>query len=110
MNPIKIFIQRFRRTRAMFDKSAWMLILPALLVVFFLDPALGKTLITWSAFGIAISGLSVIISRIIFPQFNLTALYDKAVERGSLPAALMASAIVVFVGIVMLALVIWAKA
>lgn len=110
MNPIKIFVQRFRRIRAMFDKSAWLLIAPALLAIFFLDPALGKTLVTWSAFGIAIAGISVIISRIIFPQFKLTELYDHAVERRNLAAAVMACSIVAFVGIVMLALVIWAKA
>ena len=101
---------RFRRIRAMFDKSAWLLIAPALIAIFFFDPALGQTLVTWSAFGVAISGISVIISRIIFPQFDLSALYDHAVERRNLAAALMASAIVLFVGIVMMAMVIWAKA
>lgn len=110
MNPLKIFVQRFRRIRAMFDKSAWLLIAPALLAIFFLDPALGRTLVTWSAFGVAIAGVSVIISRVIFPHFDLSDLYDKAVVSRSMPAAILGAAIVLFVGIVMLALVIWAKA
>jgi multisubunit Na+/H+ antiporter MnhC subunit len=102
--------KRFRRFKAIFDKSAWLLILPAVFMIFMLDSGLGRTLVTWSAFGIAISGLSVIISRIIFPHFDLSDLYERAAKQDSLPSALMASAIVIFVGNLILALVIWAKA
>ena len=110
MDYISTIARRFRRIRAMFDKSAWLLIAPTLAVLLLLEPALGKTLITWSAFGVAIAGVSVIISRIIFPHFDLSDLYERAVQRDSLPCALMASAVVLFVGIVMLAMVVWAKA
>lgn len=110
MDAVKTITRRFRRFRAMFDKSAWLLIAPALMSIFLLDPALGKTLVTWSAFGVAIAGVSVIISRIIFPHFDLTRLYDQAVDSRNLPASVLGAAIVVFVGMVMLALVIWAKA
>ncbi len=100
----------FRRTRALIDKSAWLLIAPAMIGLFLLDISLGKTLLTWSLFGIAIAGVAVVISRIIFSHFNLTQLYDEAVKMGNIAAGVICSAIVLFVGIVMLALVIWAKA
>lgn len=110
MDALKRISRRFRRTRAMFDKSAWLLIAPALIAIFYLDPALGKTLVTWSAFGLAIAGVSVIISRIIFPHFDLSELYDMATNGRNLAAAILGAAVVLFVGMVMLALVIWAKA
>lgn len=99
---------RFRRLAALFDKSAWLLIIPALAALFFFDQSLGKTLLTWLTFGIAISGVSVIISRLIFPQIHLGDLYDETL-KGNLPAAIVAAAVIVFVALVILALVVWAK-
>lgn len=101
--------KRFRRLNALIDKSAWLLIAPALLGIFLLDPALGKTLLTWMLFGLVISGAAVIISMIIFPHFNLTQLYDEALKVGNIAAGIITSAIVLFVAILILALVIWAK-
>lgn len=100
--------KKFRRFCALFDKSAWLLIAPAMAIIFFFDPALGKTLLTWTTFGVAISGVSIIISRLIFPHIDLNDLVDE-VKKGNLAASILASAIVLFVALVIIALVVWAK-
>lgn len=110
MNSLKLIASRFRRFRAMFDKSAWLLIAPALVIIFLIDASLGRTLLTWSAFGVAIAGVSVIISRIIFPQIDLSALVRQVSDRQNTAAGIVVAAIILFVGLVMLALVMWAKA
>lgn len=110
MNSLKLIARRFRRFRAMFDKSAWLLIAPALAIIFFLDPALGRTLLTWSAFGVAIAGVSVIISRIIFPQIDLSAMVRSVSDQRNTGAAIVVASVILFVALVMIALVMWAKA
>ena len=110
MTSFKSLISRFRRTSALIDKSAWMLIAPALLVIFLIDPALAKTLLTWMLFGLVIAGASVIISRIVFPQIDLSALLAEVREKNSTGAGLVVAAVILFVGAVMMSLVIWAKA
>lgn len=100
---------QFNRTKALADKSAWLLILPSLIILYFTDPAMLKTLIQWMAFAPVLAGVAVIVSRVVFPQIHLTTLAREAI-KGNTAAGLLASAIVVFVAIVVLALVMWAKA
>lgn len=110
MEFVKAHLASFLKRFAVFgDKSAFLLTAPAVLALYFLDPSLAKTLLTWMLFSLVISGAAVVISRIIFPHFNLTQLYDQAVQFGNIAAGVITGAIVLFVGIVMLALVIWAK-
>ena len=99
---------RFRRAAALFDKSAWLLMLPTFALLF-IDPPLFRTLITWSFYGVSIAGVSIIISRLTFPQFHFDDLYD-AVKSGNVAAAILLAAVVFFVGLVMISLVLWSKA
>ena len=96
------------RASALFDKSAWLLILPALLVLGLIDGSMVKTLVQWSAYGLVLAGVSVIVSRVVFPQIDLGKLVDE-VHLENRAAATLASALVLFVGLLMLSLVIWAK-
>ena len=98
-----------RRVAALFDGSAWLLIAPAFFGIYLVDPAMARTLMQWSLFGVVLSGVAIIISRIVFPQFHLTALVELA-EDGNMPAAILAASIVAFVAALLLALVFWAKA
>ena len=97
MMSFKSLISRFRRTNALIDKSAWMLIAPALLVIFFIDPSLAKTLLTWMLFGLVIAGASVIISRIVFPQVDLSAMLAEVREQNNVGAGVVVAAIILFV-------------
>ena len=98
------------RLGALTDVSAWLLIAPALATLYAIDPALAKTFAQWSIFGLVLAGAAVMISRIIFPQIDLSALVKSVIEDRSVAAGLVAASVVFFVGIVMMAMVIWAKA
>lgn len=100
---------QFKRMKALADKSAWLLILPSLLALFFIDQAMLKTLIQWLVFAPILAGVAVIVSRVVFPQINLTTLVEQT-RQGNTGAGILAAATVLFVAMVILALVMWAKA
>ena len=97
------------RLHALVDKSAWMLIAPALVALFLIDTAMAKTLVQWSLYAVVLAGLGIIISRLTFPQINLSEHVDEA-RKGNVAAALVVLAIVSFVAIVLYSMVTWAKA
>lgn len=105
---MKIFESWFKRFAALFDKSAWLLIAPAVALLYWIDPPLARTFAQWGLFFLVLAGVAVIISRIVFPQVELTKLVRQA---GTSPhgAGLVAAALVVFVGILILSGVIWVK-
>lgn len=103
---ISSFLKRFK---ALGDKSALLLILPAVAALFFIDEAMVKTLIQWLVFSPIIAGVAVVVSRIIFPHIDLSRLIDETHE-GNKAAAILAGSLLIFVGILVFALVTWAKA
>lgn len=103
------FLRKIRgRFGALVDGSAWSLILPALVALWFIDPPMAKTLAQWSLYFLVLAGMVVVISRVIFPSVNLDTLLDKA-ERGEVAPAVAAAAIVLFVALLVLAFVLWAR-
>lgn len=98
-----------RRFSALADKSAWLLIAPALLALFLIDTPMALTLTQWLVFIPVIAGISIIVSRLIFPQVYLGKLIEKA-EQDNLAAGIVAGSLIVFVGILVLSLIMWAKA
>jgi len=101
----------FAETVAAFKpKSVWLLIIPALLLLFITDPALVKTMIQWSAFALVLAGVSIIVSMLVFPQIKLSELVVEAQENECLPSAIVAAALIIFFGILFYSLVFWAKA
>ena len=103
-----LFESWIRRLSALFDKSAWLLIAPAFIALYMIDGPSALTLAQWSLFALVISGVAVVISRIVFPQIHLTTWLRRA-EGNSHGAGLVVGAVILFVGIVMLTLAIWAK-
>jgi hypothetical protein len=104
------YIQQTARAKVLLDKTAWLLIVPALVVLFLVDAAFAKTLVQWSLFGLVLAGVAVVISRLIFPQVHLGELLAEVRDKQNTAAAVVVGAIVLFVALVMFALVIWAKA
>ena len=104
---LKSFFSRFK---ILTDKSAWALFLPAVIGLFFIDPAMVKTLLQWTIFAPALAGLSIIISRAVFPQINLSDLLKEVTDENSTAASIVIGALIIFVGILFFALVQWAKA
>lgn len=101
--------QHLKRTRALADKSAWLMIAPCAIAIYFIDEAMFKTLIQWLLFAPILAGVAVIVSRIVFPQINLTDLVAE-VKDGNVPAGILSGALVLFVALLVHALVTWAKA
>lgn len=99
----------FRRIKALVDTSAWILMAPSLVALFFIDVSMLTTLVQWLVFAPALAGVAVIVSRIVFPQIHLTTLVGEAI-KGNQAAATVAGALVLFVAILVLSLVLWARA
>ncbi|APQ14666.1 hypothetical protein BJP27_24135 (plasmid) [Pseudomonas oryzihabitans] len=97
------------RFKSLLDKGAWLLMLPAALLLFFIDPAMLLTILQWLLVGLVIAGMTIIVSRIMFPQVNMAWLVGE-IAKGNAAAGLTAAALILFVGIIFLGLVLWAKA
>lgn len=97
-----------KRLAAFIDASAWVLILPAVLVLSLIDPAMVRTLLEWTSYALVLSGIAIVVSRVTFHQIKIDDLIGQ-VENGNRAAATVIASIVFFVAIVMLALVLWAK-
>lgn len=106
LNQIRSFLSRFS---FLADKSALFLIVPCAVVLYFIDGAMFKTLLQWLVFAPVLAGIAIIVSRVTFPQVNLTLLVKEA-EGGNKAAGFVAGALIIFVGLLLLALVTWAKA
>ncbi|EIW6162709.1 hypothetical protein MF451_003706 [Salmonella enterica subsp. enterica serovar Saintpaul] len=98
-----------KRTRALGDKSAWILMLPSLITLWAIDDALFKTIIEWLIVAPLITGLAVILSRIVFPQIDLGLLVDEVILENK-AAAMVVAGLMVFCGLLIMALMLWAKA
>ncbi len=95
------------RIGALFDRSAWLLAGLGVLALLLIDPALVGVLVRWSLFAGLLAGVTIIVSRIVFPQIDLSDLV-KRTQEGDMPAAVLAAALVVFVGLLFLGVVQWA--
>lgn len=99
----------WKRILPFFDLSAWVLVLVALIPLFFIDRAMALTLVQWSAFGLALAGVSVVICRVVLPQIDLSEWVELARE-GKPGASLVILAVTSFLAVIFLGLVLWAKA
>lgn len=96
------------RLAALFDQSSWLLIAIGVAVLALADWRTALTLAQWAAGALAIGGLTIVISRIMFPQIRLDELMVKA-KAGELPAALVVAAVVLYCAIVFVGVALWAK-
>lgn len=97
------------RIRAVWDPSVLLLIIPALIVVFFVDSAMAYTLLEWIAFAPVVVGLSVLISQIVFYQIRFGELVHKVRYENSIAAAMVISALILFTAILSYAIVSWVR-
>lgn len=98
-----------KRFKVLGDKSAIVLIVPAVAALFFIDDAMAKTLIQWLVFAPIIAGVAIMVSRIVFPQINLTRLIEES-HQGNKASAIVAGSLLLFVGLLVYSLVMWTKA
>lgn len=99
--------------KALLDKNAWLLMVPAVLALWWIDPAHAVTLLQWTLYAFVIMGVVIILSRITLPQIRLTRLMEAILPAHGATdpraAAQVVLALLVFVGLLAIAVVIWAK-
>lgn len=97
------------RVRALGDKSALFLMLPSLLVAFLIDAPMAETITEWLIMAPFMAGLTVLLSRVMFPYIDFPRLLDEVMleNRG---AAVVVAGLMTFCGLLMLALILWARA
>lgn len=98
-----------KRLRALIDKTALLMILPCFILLWFIDEAMTLTVVQWLLVAPIITGLAVIVSRMMFPQINLTRLLEEA-HGGNRASGIVVAGLLLFVGLLILSLVTWAKA
>jgi uncharacterized membrane protein (DUF485 family) len=69
---------------------------------------MAKTLLQWSLYFSVLVGLVVMVSRIAFPHIRLQAFIDKSLD-GSVSASIVVLSIVLFVALLVIASVLWAR-
>lgn len=95
--------------KALFDKGAWLLMLPCALILLVIDPPMALTVGQWLLVAPILAGLAVIVSRIMFPKVSIPWLVAE-IKNYNVAAGVLAAAFVLFVGMVFVALCLWAKA
>lgn len=105
----KIVSSLLLRLYALIDKSALFLIIPCACALYFIDAAMFTTVMQWLIVAPIIAGVAVMVSRIVFPQIRLTKLINEAHE-GNIASGVVAAAVIIFLGVLLLALVTWARA
>lgn len=97
-----------QKLKALLDGHAWLLILLALPVLAWLDWPMVRTLLEWTLYALVLIGLAIIVSRIVFPQINLARMVEDAAD-GNAAAGLVVLGLLVFFGLLVLALAGWVK-
>lgn len=107
---MKRFLQKLpKRLRALLDPSSWLLIAIGVALLAILDFTLLATLVQWTLFAFAMAGLTIFVSRITFPQVDLSALMDRVDREGDIGEAIVAAAIIIYCAAIFIGLVMWAK-
>ncbi len=79
MNKLQSISQGFSaRLWALCDKTALLLIIPALAVLLYIDEAMFKTILQWVVVAPVLAGIAVMVSRVIYHKINLTDLVMRA--------------------------------
>lgn len=102
-------VSKKSRLHGVADLGAWVLIVPAIVALYFIDRAMLLTLLQWLIYAPLMAGTAMIVTRIVFPQIELGKLADQA-EVGNKAAAIVVVGFLAFVAMLMLVLVYWAKA
>jgi len=97
------------RLRPLLDLTAWILLVLSIVPLFFIDPPMVKTLVQWTAYALALAGISVFICRIVLPQVDMTEWVARARE-GDVAASVVVFGVMFLLAIIFLSLVLWSKA
>lgn len=97
-----------KRLLAFVDVSVLILLTISLVPLMLIDFTMVKTLVQWTAFILALAGLSVLVCRIVLPQIDLSEYLGQA-KTGNVAAGLVALSVAMFLSFLILSMVLWAK-
>ena len=92
--------------KSLHDSHIYLLVIPATLMLFYIDPILTKT---WLQFGLVLlilAGLTLFLRKILFNTFDMSSAIDKAVET-SAGAAQVVLAVALVMSAVMITSALW---
>lgn len=98
-----------RRLRPFGDLTAWVLLLVSLVPLLVLDKPMTVTVVQWTVIVLALAGITVMVVRLLLPHIDLGDWVALA-RGGSLAAAIVVLAVALLLGLVLLSVVLWAKA
>lgn len=114
MTAVERFLNRLvKRVSPFMDLTAWVLLSISIIPLLFIDVAMVVTLLQWTGFAIALAGITIIVTRLFFPQVDLTKWLAEARQapgEGRTAAAVVVAAVSFVMGCVFLGLVLWSKA
>jgi hypothetical protein len=92
--------------RSMKDSRIFLLIFPATFVLWLLDPILTETWCQWGLAMLAVAGLTLLLRKILFNTFDMSAAIEKAVES-SAGAGQVVMAVAIVMASIMLSVTLW---
>lgn len=98
-----------KRLVPFFDLTAWVLLIASIVPLLLIDTAMVVTLAQWTAFALALAGITVVITRVVLPQVDLSEWLGHA-RSGNVAAGLVVLAVALIVCFTFVGLVLWAKA
>ncbi len=96
------------RLTALIDGSAWLLIVPFLALWYLFDPLGMQVMVLWITHLPVVVGVTIILSRIVFPDIKLTELIAD-VRAGNVASAVVVLGLLIFVGLLILTAAGWVK-
>ena len=110
MNKFETLIERLKpRLKPFTDLTAWVLLIVSSVPLLFIDRAMFVTLIEWTLYALALGGIAVVLSRVLLPHVRLSDWLDRA-KTGDRAAAWVASSVILFLAIIFIGMVLWARA
>lgn len=98
----------FERLGSLLDKSAWIMMVIGVTILGLSDFEMLVTLVKWISFTFIVAAVSIFMSRITFSSVDFKEFLEM-VRKGNVAAGLVMGAVVLYVGIVGLSVIIWAK-
>lgn len=100
-----------KRVAPFADPGFWLLTIISMVPLFIIDRPMAATLMQWCAFFLALAGASIVVTRILLPQVDLSEWIARAWRDGDQrAAATVVQAVCILLSSVLIAMVLWARA
>lgn len=92
--------------KSMRDSRIFILIFPATFILWLLDPILTETWCQWGLVIFAVAGLTLLLRKILFNSFDMSAAIEKACESSN-GAGIVVLAVAIMMASIMFSVTLW---